>query len=139
MTWCRKWLQKSARYPDQTLTSFIEMNCYMFSVTTWNLKGDDFFLDYFEQYSKPLSNVIYARYKFKCRTEDDQETLNSFIPIWKCCFMTVDIILILGIRYWEIILCLVWTQRKFLKTLNSKGSGLTLQKCTDTVRTFELS
>lgn len=112
--------------------------------STWNLQGDDkktlkLYFDRFEQYCKPKSNVIYARYKFKCRTEDEEETFEQFYTdlkvLFNDCGYNPDIEdemlrdhIVFGVK-----------SKKVREKLISEGSELTLQKCTDIVRTFELS
>lgn len=112
--------------------------------STWNLQGDDkktlkVYFDRFEQYCKPKSNVIYARYKFKCRTQDEEETFEQFYTdlkvLFNDCGYNPDIEdemlrdhIVFGVK-----------SKKVREKLISEGSELTLQKCTDIVRTFELS
>lgn len=36
------------------------------------------YFEKFEQYCKPKNYVIYARYKFKCGTQGDDETFEQF-------------------------------------------------------------
>ena len=52
--------------------------------STWNLQDDDkkkleSYYTGFESYCKPRSNQIYARYKLRCREQEDSEILNTLL------------------------------------------------------------
>ena len=93
----------------------------------------------FENYCKPRSNKIYARYKLKSRTQAEGEKFEHFVTdlrlLLKDCGydeavhneMTQDHI-VFGVQ-----------SPTIRGKLINEGSDLTLQKCLDIARTHELS
>ena len=82
--------------PLQTKTEEIKCNHLMIWAgekgrqifSTWNLVDDDkkkleSYYTGFESYCKPRSNQIYARYKLRCREQEDAEKFEHFVTSLK--------------------------------------------------------
>ena len=138
--------------PLQTKTEEVKCNYLMIWAgekgrqifSTWNLQDDDkkkleSYYTGFESYCKPRSNQIYARYKLRCREQEDSEKFEHFVTSLKlllndCGYdaaihdeMIRDSI-VFGVK-----------SSKIREKLINEGSDLTLQKCLDIARTYELS
>lgn len=112
--------------------------------STWDVSADakkkiQTYMDGFEAYCRPKTNLIYNRYKFKSRTQHDGETFEQFVTelrlLMRDCNYPVnmqdDLIrdhIVFGIRSNEI-------REKLIR----EGSELKLEKCIDIARTHELS
>ncbi|XP_053380789.1 uncharacterized protein K02A2.6-like [Mercenaria mercenaria] len=112
--------------------------------STWNIDAEakkllQTYYDGFANYCAPKSNHIYSRYKFKSRIQQEGEVFEQFVTELKIfikdCGYPDTIIdemirdhIVFGIR-----------SHKIREKLISEGSGLTLEKCTDIARTYELS
>ena len=112
--------------------------------STWNFSDEEkkqlqSYYDGFEEYCAPKSNRIYNRYKFKSRTQGEGEPFEAFVTELKvlikdCAYpetiqdeMIRDHI-VFGVR-----------SSKIREKLINEGSDLTLTKCVDIARTYELS
>jgi hypothetical protein len=112
--------------------------------STWDLSNDQrkklkSYYDKFEEYCKPKSNIIYNRYLFKSRAQQENEPFEQFVTELKtlikdCDYpvgMQQDLIrdhIVFGVR-----------SSKVREKLIVEGSDLTLEKCVDVAHTYELS
>lgn len=113
--------------------------------STWNLSAEDAkkrekYYEQLEAYVKPKSNKIYSRYKFKSRVQKEDEPFEQFVMdlrilIKDCGYATDELKnemvrdhIVFGIR-----------NGKIREELIKEGSDLTLDKCIDIARTYELS
>lgn len=116
------------------------MGCNLFS--TWTLtdeekKQKDIYFTKFEEYCRPKSNKIYARFRLRSRTQIENETFDQFVRVEASCQdygydtkleeMVCDHI-VFGVK-----------STKIQEKLIQKGTGLTLDKAIDIARTYELS
>ena len=112
--------------------------------STWNLTADQkkqlsVHFEKFESYCKPKSNNIYSRYQFKSRIQESEESFEHFVTDLKVLFkecgyqagvedeMIRDHI-VFGVK-----------STKIREKLINEGNALTLEKCMDIARTYELS
>lgn len=112
--------------------------------STWNLTADQkkqlsVHFEKFESYCKPKSNNIYSRYQFKSRIQESEELFEHFVTDLKVLFkecgyqagvedeMIRDHI-VFGVK-----------STKVREKLINEGNALTLEKCMDIARTYELS
>ena len=113
--------------------------------STWNLSAEDAkkrekYYEQLEAYVKLKSNKIYSRYKFKSRVQKEDEPFEQFVMdlrilIKNCGYATDELKnemvrdhIVFGIR-----------NGKIREELIKEGSELTLDKCIDIARTYELS
>ena len=102
--------------------------------STWNLQGDDrktlpMYFDEFEQYCKSKHDVIYARYKFKCRTQSDDETFEQFYTYLKVLFNYFNELAIVdGLIYKGLLLVILRACRKEMLE-RTHESHLGMVKC----------
>ena len=112
--------------------------------STWTLLDEEknklkTYYEKFEQFVKPRSNIIYSRFMLKSRHQQDGESFEQFITDLKILLKDCgydeaihdDVIrdhIVFGIR-----------SSKIREKLINEGSDLTLQKCTDIARTYEMS
>ncbi|XP_045182664.2 uncharacterized protein K02A2.6-like [Mercenaria mercenaria] len=112
--------------------------------STWKISDEeknslDTYFNNFEQYCQPKSNRIYARYRFRSRTQQEGEMFEQYVTDLKvllrdCGYpveMNEDLVrdqIVFGIR-----------SQKIREKLINEGSDLTLQKTLDIARTVEMS
>ena len=112
--------------------------------STWTLTADErkqlqTYYTHFEQYCAPKVNHIYSRYKFKSCTQAEGQTFEEFVTelklLIKDCGYADDIQnemirdhIVFGVR-----------SHKIREKLINEGSSLTLERCIDLSRTYELS
>ena len=136
--------------PLQTKTEEVKCNYLMIWArekgrqifSTWKLEDNDkkkleSYYTGFESYCKPHSNQIYARYKLRCREQEDGEKFEHFVTslkfLLKGCGYDAAIqnemirdSIVFGVK-----------SSKIREKLINDGSDLTLQKCLDIARTYE--
>ena len=112
--------------------------------STWDLTNEQkkklkHYYDKFEEYCKPKSNVIYNRYLFKSRTQQENEPFEQFVTELKTLIKDCDYPV--GIQQDLIRDHIVFGVRssKVREKLIMEGSELTLEKCVDVAHTYELS
>lgn len=112
--------------------------------STWSVTADEkkllkTYWENFETYCKPKSNTIYCRYKLRSRVQKENEPFEAFVTDLKilikdCAYpaeINDDIVrdhIVFGVN-----------SSKIREKLINEGSDLTLQKCIDIARTYELS
>lgn len=112
--------------------------------STWDVSDADkkklkTYMDGFEAYCKPKTNLIYNRYMYKSRTQNEGESFEEFVTelrlLIKDCAYPADMQddqirdhIVFGIR-----------SNQIREKLIREGSELTLERCIDIARTHELS
>ena len=109
---------------------------------TWTMSEEekkqiDKYTENFEKYVKPRTNIVYNRYKFSSRTQNEGETFDKFVTelqilVKECQYdkpeeMVRDRV-VFGVRNGKV-------REKFINV----GSVLTLQKTLEIARTYEIS
>jgi len=117
-----------------------DKGCDIYS--TWNLQQAEAkvlqtYYDRFDNYVRPKSNKLYARYKFTTRKQSEAETFEQFVTdlrllIKDCDYQQRDEMLRDQIVF-------AVKSAKIREKLISEGSDLTLEKAVDIARTYELS
>ena len=127
-------------------------NCFMLWIgekgreifSIWDVSVEDrkcvqTYYNGFEAYCKPKTNTVYNRFFFKSRTQGDSETFDQFVTevklLVKDCQYPLDIQDELIRDHIEFGLQSTTIREKLI----CEGSDLTLQKCLDTARMYELS
>ena len=112
--------------------------------STWNLQDDDkkmleSYYTGFKSYSKPRSNQIYARYKLWCREQEDSEKFEHFVTSLKLLLNDCGYDAAIHDKMIRDSIVFGVKSSKIREKLINEGSDLTLQKCLDIARTYELS
>ena len=112
--------------------------------STWNLQADDKkklerYYTGFESYCKPRSNQIYARYKLRCREQEDGEKFEHFVTSLKLLLNDCGYDAAIHDEMIRESIVFGVKSSKIREKLINEGSDLTLQKCLDIARTYELS
>ena len=109
---------------------------------TWEMSDDEkkllkSYTDNFEKYVKPRSNIVYNRYRFSSRIQNDDETFDQFVTdlqilVKDCSYDKPDEMVrdrvVFGVRNNKV-------REKFINI----GSDLTLEKTLDIARAYEIS
>ncbi|CAG2185889.1 unnamed protein product [Mytilus edulis] len=110
--------------------------------STWNLQVAEAkllktYYEKFENYVKPKSNKLYARYKFTTRKQSDVETFEQFVTDLRILINDCDYQQKEEMLRDQIVFTV--KSQKIREKLINEGSDLTLEKAIDIARTYELS